>query len=335
MGVLDAVNTVLKESGEPLHYIKITKRIFEQNLWKSEGKTPAHTVNAQLVTDINNKGIKSRFRRYGPGIYGLAGAGEIGLATTDRVTLSFTDAAEQVLREHADQKPMHYRDITKKVLALHLIKTQGLTPESTMYTQIFYDIKRNTKRGDISRFEMVGNGYFGPTDWHERGLAQEIECHNNEIKEQLYQRVLAMNPVKFEALIGDLLSAIGFESVSVTPASGDGGIDVRGTLVVGDVIKTKMAVQVKRYKQNILAPVIQQVRGSLGAHEQGLVITTSDFSTGAKIEAERPDATPVALMNGKQLVDILIENNIGVTRTEHFLIELDEGFENRGNGPDE
>jgi restriction system protein len=182
---------------------------------------------------------------------------------------------------------------------------------------------------------MVGNGYFGLTDWHERGLAQEIECHNNEIKEQLYQRIVSMDPIKFEALIGDLLTAIGFESVSVTQASGDGGIDVRGTLVVGDVIKTKMAVQVKRWKQNILAPVIQQVRGSLGAHEQGLVITTSDFSTGAKIEAERPDATPVALMNGKQLVDILIENTIGITRTEHFLIELDEGFESRGNGSDE
>ena len=40
-------------------------------------------------------------------------------------------------------------------------------------------------------------------------------------------------------------------------------------------------------------------------------------------------------MNGKQLVDILIENTIGITRTEHFLIELDEGFESRGDGPDE
>ena len=226
MAVLDAVSTVLKESGEPLHYVEITQRILDRSLWKTEGKTPSDTVKAQLIADINRKGAKSKFRRYGPGIYGLVGTGETNSATTDRVTLSFTDAAEQVLREYADQKPMHYRDITKKVLALHLIKTQGQTPEATMYTQIFYDIKRNTKRGDISRFEMVGNGYFGLTDWHERGLAQEIECHNNEIKEQLYQRILSMNPIKFEALVGDLLTALGFESVSVTPASGDGGIDL-------------------------------------------------------------------------------------------------------------
>jgi hypothetical protein len=31
----------------------------------------------------------------------------------------------------------------------------------------------------------------------------------------------------------------------------------------------------------LLAPVVQLVRGSLGAHEQGLIITTSDFSAGA------------------------------------------------------
>ena len=66
----------------------------------------------------------------------------------------------------------------------------------------------------------------------------------------------------------------------MTPASGDGGIDVRGTLVVGDVIRTRMAVQVKRWKRNVQAPTVQQVRGSLGTHEQGLIVTTSDFRQG-------------------------------------------------------
>ena len=34
------------------------------------------------------------------------------------------------------------------------------------------------------------------------------------------------------------------------------------------------------------------------------------------------DATLVGLMNGDQLVDLLIENNLGVKRTEHALIDL-------------
>lgn len=329
MTVLDAVYVILKDSPEPLHYIEITKRIIQRHLWESKGKTPENTVNAQLVVDLNKNGAKSRFRRYGPGIYGLAGLGKAIPSSSEQTFLSFSDAAEQVLREYADQKPMHYRDITKRALDLHLIKTQGQTPENTLYTQLFYDIKRNSQRGDLSRFEMLGDGYFGLTEWHDQGLVYEIERHNNETKKQLHNCLLEMSPAAFETLIGNLLTAIGFDSVSVTKVSGDGGIDVRGTLVVGEVIKTKMAVQVKRWKNNVQTPVIQQMRGSLGAHEQGLVITTSDFSSGAKIEAERADATPVGLMNGDQLVDLLIENNIGIKRTEHALIELDTSEEQR------
>ena len=58
-------------------------------------------------------------------------------------------------------------------------------------------------------------------------------------------------------------------------------------------------------------PVVQQVRGSLGADEKGLIMTTSDFSAGARKEALRSDATHVALMNGEQLVALLVENEIG------------------------
>jgi len=88
-----------------------------------------------------------------------------------------------------------------------------------------------------------------------------------------------------------------------------------------------MAVQVKRWQANVQAPVVQQVRGSLGAHEQGLIITTSDFAKGAREEASRPDATPVALMNGEQLVKLLVENDIGIRRTPADLIELGENQE--------
>ena len=85
---------------------------------------------------------------------------------------------------------------------------------------------------------------------------------------------------------------------------------------------SRMAVQVKRWKNNVQAPIVQQVRGSLGTHDQGLIITTSDFSAGARAEAERPNAVPVALMNGEQLVRLLIEHEIGVGRAAHTLLEL-------------
>ena len=89
-----------------------------------------------------------------------------------------------------------------------------------------------------------------------------------------------------------------------------------------------MAVQVKKWKlkNNIQAPTVQQVRGSLGAHEQGLIITTSNFSRGAVREAAQADKTPIALMNGEQFVSLLMEHDIGVERTSPDLFEIDEAF---------
>ena len=128
---------------------------------------------------------------------------------------------------------------------------------------------------------------------------------------------------------GLVLTELGFQGVEVTRRSQDGGIDVRGTLVVGDVIRTQMAVQVKRWKpsNHLHAPVVQQVRGSLGTHEQGLMVTTSDFTSGAKREAERPNAVPVALMNGDTFVEALAEHQLGIKRQAHDLFEIEADSE--------
>jgi restriction system protein len=238
--------------------------------------------------------------------------------------VSFTDAAEQVLDLDARQEPMHYREITKRIRQLGLVETSGKTPEATLYSQITTEIDRATKRGDTPRFVNYGKGYFGLSRWMKHGLAFQIEQHNREVRSRLKARLHEMHPSEFEALIGRLLGGLGFVEVEVTGRSGDGGIDVRGTLVVGDVIRTHMAVQVKRWKNNIQAPVVQQVRGSLGTHDQGLIITTSDFSAGAREEAEKPDRTPVALMNGEQLVALLVEHTIGVKREGHDIIDLSD-----------
>jgi len=74
--------------------------------------------------------------------------------------------------------------------------------------------------------------------------------------------------------------------------------------------------------KRIVATDLWHTNGSLGSHEQGLIITTSDFSKGARQEAERADAVPVGLMGGDQLVRLLVENDIGVSRNSHDVFEL-------------
>ena len=196
-----------------------------------------------------------------------------------------------------------------------------------MRAQIGVEIQRQEQRGERPRFTRLGGGMIGLTRWRGSDVALQIEQQNAGVGVQLHERLQKMRPDEFEALIAALLVKLGFDQVEVTSRSGDGGIDVRGTLVVGDVIRTRMAVQVKRWRNNVQAPVVQQVRGSLGAHEQGLIITTSDYSTGARTEAARADATPVALMNGEELIKLLMENEIGVRRSRLELFEIAEGVD--------
>lgn len=341
MNVRDAAIYVLQEAGEPLHAKEIAERILADNLWQTTGKTPAATVSARLYSDIKKNGDDSPFILTGPQTFGLketaaapkqaakpqaTQAKSPTAAKSPGNTYSFTDSAEKVLEKFGNKRPMHYRAITAKALETGWLNTCGKTPEASMYAQILTEIKRYRKRGEQPRFVQHGRGFVGLSRWMGRGLAFEIEQHNKRVRQALRKRLLAMDPGEFEELIARLLAEIGFEDIEVTKRSGDGGIDVRGTLVVGDVIRTRMAVQVKKWKpkNNVQAPVVQQVRGSLGTHEQGLIITTSDFSPGARKEAARPDATPVALMNGEQLVLLLVEHNIGVSRRTHDLIEIDE-----------
>jgi restriction system protein len=340
---IDAAYRVLAEADEPLHSNQIAQRMIAQGLWSTQGKTPGATVDAQIAVDIKANGTHSRFRRVGRSIFTINDnqteqphtpapdvASPTAVASSGRsgtAPLSFADAAEQVLKRFGKRQPMHYQAITQHALALGLIATDGQTPAASMYSVILTEIDRTLKRGEQPRFAKHGRGMVSLAAWEPVGLPAEIARHNRRVRQQLHEQLHTIAPNDFESLIGKLLTKIGFENVTVTAASGDGGVDVRGTLVVGDVIRTRMAVQVKRWKRNVQAPIIQQVRGSLGAHEQGLIITTSDFSKGARDEAARPDAVPVALMNGDQLVNLLIEHDIGVRRAHYDLIELGDADE--------
>ena len=349
MSVLDAAYEVLRGGDKPLHYEEITRRLLERGLWDPRTKTPARTVGAEIYTDIKRRGDASRFRRVARGTFAVSrsaeeqtaprpetpSAGSPDEAATLARGLSFGDAAEQVLERSADRQPMHYRDLARRAIELGLIASQGQTPEATLRAQIGVEIQRQEQRGERPRFFRLPKGLIGLTRWKSKDdLASQIERHNLEVRKKLHDRLMVLQPAEFEVLVSELLVKLGFEA-TVTKPTGDGGIDVRGTLVVGDVIRTRMAVQVKRWKGNVQAPTVQQVRGSLGAHEQGLIVTTSDFSPGAVTEAARLDATPVALMNGEEFVRLLMQNQIGVRRAPQELFELAETDEPAGGAEEE
>jgi restriction system protein len=342
MSVKSAAIEVLKKAQAPLHAKAIAEKIIAAGLWSSDGKTPEATVSSCLYSDIKKYGDNSVFVKVASQTFAFRNSSvnpyeadreALDIGKTQNLPLvnasfSFTECARKVLEEFGGKKPMHYKEITQKALQKGWLVTGGKTPDATMYAQVITAIKRQQKRGERPCFVQHGRGFVGLSQWMGHGLEFQIGQHNQQIRKALRERLFAMNSGEFEELISLLLAEMGFEMIEVTKRSGDGGIDVRGTLVVGDVVSIKMAIQAKRWKlkNNIQSPVVQQVRGSLGAHEQGLIITTSNFSAGAIKESTQPDKTPIALMNGEQLVVLLMEHGIGVHRSTPDLFEIDEEF---------
>ncbi|HII3189906.1 TPA: restriction endonuclease [Enterobacter asburiae] len=156
-------------------------------------------------------------------------------------------------------------------------------------------------------------------------LLDAVKRYNQQQKEQLREQISTMNPYKFEHLIGQLLEAMGYEQVEVTKASGDKGVDVVGRVQVGITTITEV-VQVKRMQSNITRPVIDQLRGALPYHSaiRGTLITTGRFAGNCEKAALHPGAAPITLIDGDRLLELLIENNVGIRRSNAVeLLDVD------------
>lgn len=124
------------------------------------------------------------------------------------------------------------------------------------------------------------------------------------------EHVLQLDDKEFEILVGHLLTALGFEGSEVTGKSGDGGVDATGELNVANLVKVKLFVQAKRYAlgKRIEAKVVKDLRSNIPAGGQGGFITTADFQAKAHAVALEAGFPRIGLINGNQLVDLLIEH---------------------------
>lgn len=233
--------------------------------------------------------------------------------------MTYLDAAYKVLSEA--HQPLHSNEITRRALAQHLIQPSGLTPDATMASRLYMDTQE-----EDSRFVRVGKGVFDLARQRPGGIEEQVQQINRRTREQLHELLLSMPAKLFESLIMELLLKIGFDegTLHVTPYSGDGGIDVVGVYKAAGLTEVSAAVQAKRWKGNVGAPTVTQLRGSLQVHQQGIIITTGGFSSGARKEAVAPGKTRIALINGPQLVDMLIKNKVGAIEKRLIVDALDE-----------
>lgn len=119
--------------------------------------------------------------------------------------------------------------------------------------------------------------------------------------QDVLSRVDSMEGHDFEHWSADLLMKLGFQNVSVTPASGDHGVDV---LAQKDGIK--YAIQCKRYSHDLGNTPVQEVHAGKQMYgcQIGVVLTNKYFTPGAK---QLADATGVLLWDRDWLIQKIQE----------------------------
>ncbi len=168
---------------------------------------------------------------------------------------------------------------------------------------------QNTIRSSLTVFSISQKDHF-----FEVIGKKDLVSHSPKEAYDPYRAVLdqllELDAEEFELLITSLLAALGFEGAEHTGKSGDGGVDATGVLNVANLAKVKLFVQVKRFKlgSKISANTVKALRQSIPSGGQGAFITTADFQASARDVALEVGFPRIGLVNGSQLVDLLVEH---------------------------
>jgi restriction system protein len=161
-----------------------------------------------------------------------------------------------------------------------------------------------------------------PEDLIDAGFT-EIET---QVKTDLLEKLKQIDPYYFEKVILILLKKMGYGDFIETAKSGDGGID--GIINEDKLGLDKIYIQAKRYGENKVRE--KEIRNFIGAMSgdtsKGVFVTTSDFDIGA-IKKAHDAHHRIILIDGKKLVDLMHEFNVGVQiKTTYEIKELDDDF---------
>ena len=190
--------------------------------------------------------------------------------------------------------------------------------------------RRNEDELEDLEDDVDGSGSADRTP-HEQ-IENSIIAIEAAVASQLLQRLREEDPEFLERTVLKLLHAMGYGSseddLQHLGGSGDGGVD--GVIRQDKFGLDQIYIQAKRYgSATVGRPDIQSFVGALtGQHAtRGVFITTSSFSREAKEFARTIQQYRVILVDGEDLVRLMIENKVGVTVSRTVeVVEIDENF---------
>ena len=250
-------------------------------------------------------------------------------------------AFEYLCQADAVRRPKRgYAQITDFGLKL-LAEKDGATLEKIHQTEGFKDwhrrsIEKRDARRESREEDNTSEVEFSENDLDDRTPNEQIESSiktiESTVSSQLLQRLREEDPEFLERTVLKLLHEMGYGSseddLQHLGGSGDGGVD--GVIRQDKFGIDQIYVQAKRYGSGTVGrPDIQAFVGALsGQHAiRGVFITTSSFSKDARDFAKTIPQYRVILVDGDELVRLMIEHKVGVTVSRTVaIVEIDENF---------
>lgn len=162
-----------------------------------------------------------------------------------------------------------------------------------------------------------------------------LEYGYQKIKKDLSQELLGFvkqsSPRFFERLVVELLISMGYggsrkDAGQAIGQSGDGGID--GIIKEDKLGLDVIYLQAKRWENIVGSKEVRNFVGSLVGQKasKGVFITTSGFTKDA-LEYVKTITHKVILIDGEMLTQLMIENNIGVSKiTSYDVKKIDSDY---------
>jgi restriction system protein len=265
--------------------VEITARI-EELYEKGHENRPSWVVidNAEILTDDEMNVVTSR-------LLNMKAIERVLFATRRRPKISRAETLELGPLNSADideiLRQISSSDISQEIRTAIANAAGGVPRKLKLLAEIIGRDPTNAVSLLKGHFYEFGQGLILP----KKELIAQIRPQLISVNETLVKRlqreprsVFELPPRKFEELVAELLSGLGYQ-VELTPATRDGGKDILAYMSTPHG-RLLCLVEAKRYRHDrvIGIELVRQLYGTLidADASSAMLVTTSSFSSGAK-----------------------------------------------------
>ncbi|MGB2993025.1 MAG: restriction endonuclease [Paenisporosarcina sp.] len=326
---------------ESLRIMKFLKRLNEEGFSVMEIKTilsseglPTNTIEEQKI--IDNYRVERVIKDFSHGVKETIPSTKYMLipyleVIKDGRTYSASEVTERLVEYFKlteDQRLMKYENSSDTIFLTRLrsvrysLKKENYIEEvnklSYQITNEGLELLSESKgeiEDEISELERVVDPLTV--------VKEKLNELRNELADTLLKHLRTVHWMKFEDIVVELLTVMGYGDGEVTQRSNDEGLD--GVIKEDKLGLDNIYVQAKRYAINnsVGRDVVQSFSGALDGKgaRKGVFITTSHFTENAKKYAERLESKKIVLIDGIELSKLMIAHNVGVNSSQTFVVK--------------